>query len=165
MNALTTNLLAAMSRSRFILFIIRGRNLRQIQIGLCVCYILISGNVLLFHFHPPGPVHVPASGSASREANSLSFFSSPSITSSGDSTRSAATNTTTAAAADTVTPRRGNHTNVGSSNDDMKVPTMIIVGTQKGVSSPASSSYLHKIHFNFLLKNLNFRALKLSRHT
>ena len=162
MNALTTNLLAAMSRSRFILFIIRGRNLRQIQIGLCVSYILISGNVLLFHFHPPGPV--PASGSASR-ANSLSFFSSPSITSSGDSTRTAAKNTTTAAAADTVTPRRGNHTNVGSSNDDMKVPTMIIVGTQKGVSSPASSSYLHKIHFNFLLKNLNFRALKLSRHT
>jgi hypothetical protein len=47
----------------------------------------------------------------------------------------------------------------------MKVPTMIIVGTQKGVSSPASSSYLHKIHFNFLLKTLNFRALKLSRHT
>ena len=154
MNALTTNLLAAMSRSRFILFIIRGRNLRQIQIGLCVCYILsLSGNVLLFHFHPPGPV--PASGSASR-ANSLSFFSSPSITSSGDSTRTAA---------DTVTPRRGNHTNVGSSNDDMKVPTMIIVGTQKGVSSPASSSYLHKIHFNFSLKNLNFRALTLSRHT
>ena len=101
MNALTTNLLAAMSRSRFILFIIRGRNLRQIQIGLCVCYILsLSGNVLLFHFHPPGPV--PASGSASR-ANSLSFFSSPSITSSGDSMRTAAITTTTTTAADTVT--------------------------------------------------------------
>ena len=93
MNALTTNLLAAMSRSRsrFSLFIIRRTNRRQIQIGLCVCFILsLSGNILVLFYnqHPPGPA-VPASASA--------------ITSSGDSTRTAAADTITTTTSTTAT--------------------------------------------------------------